>query len=74
MILLNINMSLKLTPSLALVLIYDVLYGSDQMTVKGPLTRCILRHKNILKQAVLSVERNETELSYDHSRTIWTCT
>ena len=64
-------MFLKLTPSLALVLIYDLLYGSHQMTIKGPLTRCILRHKNILKQAVLSVESNETELSNDHSRTIW---
>ena len=40
------------------------------MTIKGPLTRCILRHKNILKQAVLSVEPNETALSYDHGRTI----
>lgn len=40
------------------------------MTIKGPLTRCILRHKNILKQAVLSVEPNATALSYDYGRTI----
>ena len=53
-------MTHQLTHSLCLVILYELFYGKEVLTVKGPLTRSVLKHNVLLHQIFNKITKDST--------------